>query len=246
MLGPLQDNGGPTLTHALLPGSPAIDAGDPNFTPPPYYDQRGPVSWRIRNGRIDVGSFEVQVGTTPSPTPTSTASPTPTPTATFTPTSTPTATATPTFTATATPTATVPPSPTPTPSEVPCAATGSQPACNSIVFTQLTDFAVNISGFVNSAPPPSVFTVNGIPADSASGGGSTIGFHFNALPVIPGQNTMDIPPGAFTCSNSGRPFEGFHCTFTYQASTPTPTPRPSPTPRPHTTPRPRPTPPPRP
>ena len=29
MLGPLQDNGGPTWTHALLPGSPAIDAGDP-------------------------------------------------------------------------------------------------------------------------------------------------------------------------------------------------------------------------
>src|SRR5439155_12217007 len=27
LLGPLQDNGGPTLTHALLPGSPAIDQG---------------------------------------------------------------------------------------------------------------------------------------------------------------------------------------------------------------------------
>jgi hypothetical protein len=97
LLGPLQNNGGPTATHALLPGSPAIDAGDPNFTPPPYYDQRGPVFWRVRNGRIDVGSFEVQVGTTPSPTPTPTASPTPTPTA----------------TATATPTLTPRPSPTP-------------------------------------------------------------------------------------------------------------------------------------
>src|SRR4029077_6237493 len=31
MLGPLQDNGGPTFTHALLPGSPAINAGDPNL-----------------------------------------------------------------------------------------------------------------------------------------------------------------------------------------------------------------------
>src|SRR6266540_3304181 len=39
MLGALQDNGGPTFTHALLPGSPAIDTGDPNFTPPPFYDQ---------------------------------------------------------------------------------------------------------------------------------------------------------------------------------------------------------------
>jgi hypothetical protein len=28
-LGPLQDNGGPTWTHALLPGSPAMDAGNP-------------------------------------------------------------------------------------------------------------------------------------------------------------------------------------------------------------------------
>ena len=60
LLGPLQDNGGPTFTHALLPGSPAIDTGDPNFTPPPFYDQRGPGFDRIANGRIDVGSFEVQ------------------------------------------------------------------------------------------------------------------------------------------------------------------------------------------
>jgi hypothetical protein len=77
MLGPLQDNGGPTFTHALLPGSPAIDAGDPNFMPPPFYDQRGPDFWRVRNGRIDIGSFEVQG--TPTPTPTPTATPTPTP-----------------------------------------------------------------------------------------------------------------------------------------------------------------------
>ena len=28
MPGPLRDNGGSTLTHALLPGSPAIDAAD--------------------------------------------------------------------------------------------------------------------------------------------------------------------------------------------------------------------------
>ena len=60
MLGPLQDNGGPTATHALLTGSPAINAGDPNFTPPPFYDQRGPGYDRVFGGRIDIGSFEVQ------------------------------------------------------------------------------------------------------------------------------------------------------------------------------------------
>jgi hypothetical protein len=77
MLGPLQDNGGPTFTHALLPGSPAINAGNPNFTPPPYYDQRGPGFDRVRNGRLDVGSFEVQEPLpTPTPTPTATATPT--------------------------------------------------------------------------------------------------------------------------------------------------------------------------
>jgi len=85
MLGPLQDNGGPTFTHALLPGSPAIDTGDPNFTPPPFYDQRGPGYHRVVNGRIDKGSFEVQSGGTPTPTPTPTATATPTPMATPTP-----------------------------------------------------------------------------------------------------------------------------------------------------------------
>ncbi|HVM63180.1 MAG TPA: choice-of-anchor Q domain-containing protein [Verrucomicrobiae bacterium] len=60
MLGPLQDNGGPTLTHALLCGSPAIDAGDPSFQPPPDFDQRGPGFPRVVNGRIDIGAFELQ------------------------------------------------------------------------------------------------------------------------------------------------------------------------------------------
>ncbi len=44
-LGPLQDNFGPTLTHALLPDSLAIDAGDIGGTTPapfdPVHDQRG-------------------------------------------------------------------------------------------------------------------------------------------------------------------------------------------------------------
>ena len=78
MLGPLQNNGGPTFTHALLPGSPAIDAGNPNFTPPPFYDQRGPGYPRVFNGRIDIGSFEVQrPAPTPRPRPTPHLRPTP-------------------------------------------------------------------------------------------------------------------------------------------------------------------------
>jgi hypothetical protein len=58
LLGPLQDNGGPTETMALLPGSPAIDAGD--NTDAPEWDQRGPGYPRIVNGIIDIGAFEYQ------------------------------------------------------------------------------------------------------------------------------------------------------------------------------------------
>jgi len=73
LLGALQDNGGPTFTHTLLPGSPAIDAGDPNFTPPPFRDQRGPCFHRVFSRRIDVGSVETQPQprcVTPAPRPT--------------------------------------------------------------------------------------------------------------------------------------------------------------------------------
>src|SRR5689334_19514410 len=59
-----------------FPGSPAMNAGDPNFVPPPLYDQRGPGFDRVRGGRIDIGSFEVQET---APTRTSTPRVTPTP-----------------------------------------------------------------------------------------------------------------------------------------------------------------------
>jgi hypothetical protein len=57
-LGPLQDNGGPTQTMALLASSPAINAGD--NTGAPAYDQRGVGFPRIVGGTIDIGAFEVQ------------------------------------------------------------------------------------------------------------------------------------------------------------------------------------------
>jgi predicted outer membrane repeat protein len=55
MLGPLADNGGPTETHALLAGSPAIDAGSP-ACPPPVTDQRGVL--RPQGAACDIGAFE--------------------------------------------------------------------------------------------------------------------------------------------------------------------------------------------
>jgi len=52
-LGPLQDNGGPTQTHALLTGSPAIDAGDTTL----ITDQRGIA--RPQGTTDDIGAVEI-------------------------------------------------------------------------------------------------------------------------------------------------------------------------------------------
>jgi len=56
LLGPLADYGGPTLTQALQPGSPAIDAA--NSADCPASDQRG-VS-RPQGGDCDAGAFELE------------------------------------------------------------------------------------------------------------------------------------------------------------------------------------------
>jgi hypothetical protein len=67
LLGPLTNNGGPTMTHALLAGSPAIDAGDPSIVfNPAEHDQRGAPFVRVFDGdgaggaRIDMGAYERQ------------------------------------------------------------------------------------------------------------------------------------------------------------------------------------------
>ena len=54
LLGPLANNGGPTLTHALLLGSPAIDAGSCDAAT----DQRGVSRPQPTTGACDVGAVE--------------------------------------------------------------------------------------------------------------------------------------------------------------------------------------------
>lgn len=62
LLGPLANNGGPTRTHALRYGSPAIESADsglvavPLFPAPPFTDQRGQP--RIVGGVADMGAYE--------------------------------------------------------------------------------------------------------------------------------------------------------------------------------------------
>jgi hypothetical protein len=65
-LGPLVNNGGPTWSMALLPGSPAIDAGDDALLDVPFNlvtDQRGFA--RKSGAHVDIGAFEFQAAATP-------------------------------------------------------------------------------------------------------------------------------------------------------------------------------------
>ena len=61
----LANNGGPTLTHALAAGSPAIDAGSNALVPTGVTtDQRGPGFSRIVNNTVDIGAYESPIFTT--------------------------------------------------------------------------------------------------------------------------------------------------------------------------------------
>lgn len=64
----LANNGGPTRTHALVSGSPAVDAVG-SGCPPPSSDQRG--TQRPQGAQCDVGAFELEGGGggTPPPPP---------------------------------------------------------------------------------------------------------------------------------------------------------------------------------
>lgn len=59
LLGPLQNNGGTTQTRALLPGSPALDAGETTLPT----DQRGIP--RPQGTASDIGAFELESNVTP-------------------------------------------------------------------------------------------------------------------------------------------------------------------------------------
>ncbi|HMQ05498.1 MAG TPA: choice-of-anchor Q domain-containing protein [Pyrinomonadaceae bacterium] len=65
-LGPLADNGGPAMTHALLDGSPAANAGSNALAvdllnEPLGTDQRGAGFGRVKFGTVDIGAFESEI-----------------------------------------------------------------------------------------------------------------------------------------------------------------------------------------
>ena len=71
LLGPVQNNGGPTPTQALSAGSPAIDAGDCTDLAgqPLTIDQRGVARPQPAGGKCDIGAFERTPTAPPPPAP---------------------------------------------------------------------------------------------------------------------------------------------------------------------------------
>ena len=139
------------------------------------------------------------------------------------------------------PTPTATPTPTPTPAE--SCLVEQVSFCNSVVPIPPTDFIVAMSCSVDQVQP-SGFMVNNIGPNSFTVSESTITFHYNTSPAMPGANTIHILFDAIICCL--RPVSEFTCTFTYSPDTPTPTPTvtstPTPSPRSTPLPRPRPTP----
>src|SRR2546421_4666433 len=83
------------------------------------------------------------------------------------------------------------------------AVTTSDPACNSVINTQPTDFVIDLSDAVNTGTVQATdFTVNGTPSDlppTFANGDTQITFHYSSSPVtVEGTQTMHIPAGAFT------------------------------------------------
>lgn len=159
-LGPLQNNGGATLTHALQSGSPAIDGGNPGGCLDASgaaltTDQRGyarPIDGDGDTSPVcDIGAYEYDSPGTPTPTSTPTYTPTSTPTETPTSTSTATATPSPSYTATSSATTTHTPTATETP-KVPVSAT---PSATTAPPTQTATSGPSPTPTYTSSPGPS-------------------------------------------------------------------------------------------
>jgi hypothetical protein len=99
------------------------------------------------------------------------------------------------------------------------AVVNTVPAVGSVVFTQPTDFVVNVREPVQpDTLQASDFTVNGTAANSVdyTPGTTTMTFHFTSTPVTgQGAQTMHIAQGAFLSDPGGDPVHEFNGTFRY-------------------------------
>ena len=203
-LGPLQDNGGPTATHALLAGSAAIDRVTDCTditTTPVTTDQRS--ARRPHGSACDVGAFEagsIPPTHSPTATPTRTRTATATVTPTRTPTRSPTATASPTSSVTATPTFTAPPTPT---------ASFSPTATSAAPATKTPSPTASLTA---TPPGPTIIRVTTTTDELNSDGDCSLreaiqaantNMPVDACPAGVGDDVITIPAGTYALSIAG-------------------------------------------
>jgi hypothetical protein len=176
ILGPLASNGGLTQTHALQPGSPAIDAGaEAGCTSATggalSTDQRGGA--RHVGPRCDIGAYES--GAVPPPTPTAIPTPEPTPTPTPRTTSTPGPT----------------PAPTPVPSQLICSGPTIQMDGVATITATLTSGELPLAGFeVNWSDLPGLFSVSPDTSTTDAAGIAQTGYGVPADAGLEGDETV--------------------------------------------------------
>lgn len=232
MLDVLGGNGGGTLTHPLLAGSPAINAGNPggcrdgNATLLTT-DQR---AFR-RNGVCDIGAYEAN---SPGP---ATATPTLTPTATntlpppATATATQTATATPTKTATPTPTKTATPTPTNSPTATPTSSATATATATKTATPTPTSLATFTPTATKTATPTPTKTATPTPTNpatvTATSVATTTPTATKTATPTPTKTATPAPTGAATATPT--PTQTATPTGTGLPPTMTPTPMATPT-----------------
>ena len=203
MLGPLAWNGGHTDTHALLPGSPAIDTGAEGGCTSATggaltQDQRGGA--RTVGPKCDMGAYEA--GAVPPATPT----PTPEPTLPPTPTATPTAT------------------PVPPATELTCAGPAKVSDGVGVITATLTSAGMPLAGQeIAWSDLPGLFTVFELTSVTDELGVAETNYPVPADAGVKGDETV-------TAAFMGKGFAPATCDWTFHVvSSAFPPPTPSPT-----------------
>ncbi len=106
--------------------------------------------------------------------------------------------------------------------QLPMRAVGMDPAAGTLIQALQQDFTVHFSHPVNAAGVlPGGFSVNSVPADTATVNGHDVTYHYNTSPIsAEGLQTVSLAAGSVTRSADTAPVGAFSSTFRYDSLVP--------------------------